>query len=145
MIINFCVFSKEKVRIDLYLASIFPDFSRSYVQKLVDKWQVKINQKIISKNIKINPCDEIELEIIPEKLDILPQKMDLDIIFEDENILVINKDAGINVHPVPWEWWRENTLVNAILYHCKNLGTINWIERPWIVHRLDKDTSGTLL
>lgn len=153
MIIKFCVFSEKKVRVDIYLSTLFPDYSRSYIQKIIDKWQVSVNYKNISKNIKINPWDEISMEIIPEKLELLPQKMDLDIIFEDENILIINKDAWINVHPVPGEWWMENTLVNGILYHCSNennekkynLWTINWVERPGIVHRLDKDTSGIIL
>lgn len=146
MIIKFCVFSEKKVRVDIYLSALFPIYSRSYIQKIIDKWQVSVNSKKISKNLKINPRDEIEIEIIPEKLEILPQKMDLDIIFEDENILIINKNPWINVHPVPWEGWTENTLVNGILEHCKeNLGTINWVERPGIVHRLDKDTSGIIL
>lgn len=146
MIIKFCVFSEKKVRVDIFLSALFPTYSRSYIQKIIDKWQVSVNSKKISKNLKINPRDEIEIEIIPEKLEILPQKMDLDIIFEDENILIINKNPWINVHPVPWEGWTENTLVNGILEHCKeNLGTINWVERPGIVHRLDKDTSGIIL
>lgn len=146
MIINFSVFSEKKVRVDIYLSTLFSDFSRSYIQKIIDKWQVSVNWRQISKNLKLNPKDEISIEIIPVKLEILPQKMNLDIIFEDKNILILNKDAGINVHPVPWEWWRENTLVNGILYHCKdNLWTINWVERPGIVHRLDKDTSWIIL
>ncbi|MBF0913665.1 RluA family pseudouridine synthase [Candidatus Gracilibacteria bacterium] len=153
MIIKFCVFSEKKLRVDIYLSALFSDFSRSYIQKIIDKGQVCVNGKIISKNLKISPKDELQIEIIPEKLEILPQKMDLDIIFEDENILIINKDSGINVHPVPGEGGRENTLVNGILYHCSdkndkkrfNLGTINGVERPGIVHRLDKDTSGIIL
>lgn len=146
MIINFCVLSDKKIRVDIYLSTLFSDYSRSYIQKLIDKEQVSVNSKKISKNLKISPKDEISIEIIPEKLEILPEKMDLDIIFEDKNILIINKDAGINVHPVPWEWWTKNTLVNWILYHSDwNLWTINWVERPWIVHRLDKDTSWIIL
>ena len=147
MIIKFCVFSEKKIRVDIFLSTLFPDYSRSYIQKIIDRWQVSVNKKQISKNLKLNPKDELEIEIIPEKLDILPQKMDLDIIFEDENILILNKDAWVNVHPVPGEWWTENTLVNGILHHCSltNLWTINWVERPGIVHRLDKDTSGIIL
>lgn len=147
MIIKFCVFSEKKIRVDIFLSTLFPDYSRSYIQKIIDRWQVSVNKKQISKNLKLNPKDELEIEIIPEKLDILPQKMELDIIFEDENILILNKDAWVNVHPVPGEWWTENTLVNGILYHCSltNLWTINWVERPGIVHRLDKDTSWIIL
>ena len=92
MIIKFCVFSEKKLRVDIYLSALFSDFSRSYIQKIIDKWQVCVNWKIISKNLKISPKDELQIEIIPEKLEILPQKMDLDIIFEDENILIINKN-----------------------------------------------------
>ncbi len=173
---NFCVLSEKKVRVDIYLSALFSLFSRSYIQKMIDKWQVLVNWKTISKNIKINPKDEIKIIIKTEKLNLEPQKMDLDIIFEDENLLIINKDPWINVHPVPWEWWKENTLVNGILYHCgntpplippltgegnnkilppergeleggviKKLPSINWVERPGIVHRLDKDTSGIIL
>lgn len=153
MIINFCTYLEKKIRVDIYLSTLFADYSRSYIQKIIDKWQVKINDIVVTKNIKINPKDEIKIEIISEKLEILPQKMDLDIIFEDKNILIINKQPNTNVHPVPWEWWTENTLVNWILYHCNdknnknkfNLWTINWVERPWIVHRLDKDTSWIIL
>jgi 23S rRNA pseudouridine1911/1915/1917 synthase len=72
--------------------------------------------------------------------------MDFDIVFEDSEILVLNKEAGINVHPVPWENWNKNTLVNWVLYHCKdNLPSIWWVNRPGIVHRLDKDTSGLIM
>jgi 23S rRNA pseudouridine1911/1915/1917 synthase len=72
--------------------------------------------------------------------------MDFDIVYEDDEIIVLNKDAGINVHPVPWENWNKNTLVNWVLEHCKNkLPSIGWVERPWIVHRLDKDTSWLIM
>jgi len=131
----------------MYLSSLFSDFSRSYIQKLIDKWDVKVNWKTISKNLKISNRNEIEIDIILEGLDeIEPEDMNLDIIFEDENILIINKEAGVNTHPVPWEWWKSNTLVNWVLFHCKdNLPTIGGVERPWIVHRLDKDTSWAIM
>lgn len=146
MIIKFCVFFEKKIRVDIFLSTLFSDFSRSYIQKIIDRGQVSVNWQKISKNIKISPRDEIIIEIIIEKLEILPEKMNLDIIFEDKNILVINKDFWINVHPVPWEWGHKNTLVNGILHHCSwKLWTINWVERPWIVHRLDKDTSWVIL
>lgn len=147
MIYNFCIYSEKKVRVDIYLSALFSDFSRSYIQKLIDEWNVLVNWKIVNKNIKINSKDEISLKIIKKSLEkIEAQNMNLDIIFEDEEILIINKDAWINVHPVPWEWWNSDTLVNAILHHCKNnLPAINWVERPWIVHRLDKETSWIIL
>jgi len=147
MIIKFCTLLDKKQRVDIYLSALFKDFSRSYIQKMIDKWQLKVNWKILNKNKKIENKDEIELEIKTEKLEeVLPEKMKLDIIYEDENILIINKDAWINVHPVPWENGKTWTLVNWILHYCKkNLPIINWVERPWIVHRLDKDTSGAIL
>lgn len=147
MFFNFCVFSDKKVRVDIYLSALFWDFSRSYIQKIIDRWQIKVNNKIVSKNLKISPRDEIEITIQLQSLDsVEPENINLDIIFEDENILAINKNPNFNMHPVPWENGNIGTLVNAILYHCKwNLPSIWWVERPGIVHRLDKDTSGIVL
>jgi len=147
MVYNFCVILEKQNRVDIFLSALFSDFSRSYIQKIIDRWQVSLNWKIINKNIKIKNRDELSISIINEILDeVKPEKMDLDIIFEDENILILNKDSGINVHPVPWENGNKNTLVNGILYHCKdNLPTIWWTHRPGIVHRLDKDTSWIIL
>jgi len=144
---KFCVLSEKPLRVDMYLSTLFKDFSRSYIQKLIDKWQLQINSIVVSKNIKIKPKDEIILKIKLEKLEnIEPEDIKIDIIYEDENLLIINKDVNTNVHPVPWKNGKTWTLVNAILYHCKNkLPSINWVERPWIVHRLDKDTSWIIL
>lgn len=144
---NFSVFIDKSIRVDMYLSALFKDFSRSYIQKLIDRWQVKINDTIINKNLKIKNKDEVSIEIKVQKLEeINAENIKLDIIFEDENILVINKDAWVNVHPVPWENGKSWTIVNAILYHCKNkLPSINGVERPWIVHRLDKDTSWVMM
>lgn len=142
---NFCVLIEKQDRVDMYLSTLFSDFSRSYIQKIIDRWQVKINWKTINKNIKIKKNDNIELDIIIEKSNIKWEKIKIDIVYEDENIIIVNKDAGINTHPVPWENWKTWTLVNALLHHSKNLSVINWEERPWIVHRLDKDTSGLIM
>jgi len=143
---KFSVFLDKPQRVDIYVSALFQDFSRSYVQKMIDKGQLRVNNKILNKNLKIKNKDEVSLEIITESLDVLPEKILLDIVYEDNEILIINKDAGINVHPVPWEWWKSGTLVNAVLYHCKeNMPTIWWVERPGIVHRLDKDTSGLIM
>jgi len=145
---NFCVLLSEKnKRVDIYLSALFPDFSRSYIQRMIDEKQVSVNGEFISKNLKIKQKDEIVIEIKTKSLDeVLAEDIKIDIIFEDENILILNKDAGINVHPVPWENGKSGTLVNAVLYHCKEkLPAINWVERPWIVHRLDKDTSWIIL
>jgi len=160
---KFCTLIENQKRVDMYLSALFNDFSRSYIQKMIDRWQVTVNGKKISKNLKIKNRDEINIGIIIEKLDeIKPEKMDFDIIYEDKEILVLNKEAWINVHPVPWEGGNKNTLVNGVLEHCKtpldslSAGNreqqdyfssciINWVERPWIVHRLDKDTSWVIM
>ncbi|MDD3794290.1 MAG: RluA family pseudouridine synthase [Candidatus Gracilibacteria bacterium] len=146
MLYSFCILSDKQVRVDIYLSALFQDFSRSYIQKMIDRGQVSVNSKIITKNIKIKPRDEIIINIINESIEVNPQDMNLDIIYEDENLLIINKDPFLNVHPVPGEDGNKNTLVNGILYHCKGaLPCISGVERPGIVHRLDKDTSGIIL
>jgi 23S rRNA pseudouridine1911/1915/1917 synthase len=102
MIYNFCVITDKAKRVDMYLSTLFNDFSRSYIQKMIDREQVSVNGKSISKNLKIKNKDELKIEIIIEKLDeIEAEKMDFEIVFEDSEILVLNKEAGINVHPVP--------------------------------------------
>ena len=147
MKIKFCTLIENKKRVDMYLSTLFSDFSRSYIQKLIDKWEVQVNWKTISKNLKISNKDEIEVNIQLEKLDkIDAEDLNLDIVFEDENIVILNKEAGVNTHPVPWEGWNSNTLVNGVLFHCKDSLPIIWgVERPWIVHRLDKDTSWAIM
>lgn len=145
MIYKFCTYIQKKERVDIYLSALLNDFSRSYVQKLIDKWNVKINWKVVTKNVKIDNKDEIEIFISTEKLWVNAENISLTIVFEDENIAIINKDAWINSHPTPWEDGKTWTLVNALLYHIKDLSSIWWVERPWIVHRLDKDTSGLIM
>jgi len=144
--INFCVVAKEKQRVDMYLATLFVDFSRSYIQKLIDRKNVRVNGKEISKNIKVSNRDEIQILEMVESINIQAEDILLEIIYEDENILVINKEAHINTHPTPGIDGKTGTLVNAILYHCREkLPTINGEERPGIVHRLDRDTSGAIM
>ena len=133
------------MRVDIYLSALFKDFSRSYIQKIIDKWNVSVNSKQIKKNIKISPKDEIRIKINLEKSFINPENIPLDIVYEDSNLLIVNKDAWIVTHPTPWIDWKSWTLVNALLYHTRDLAWIWWIERPWIVHRLDKDTSWLIL
>lgn len=142
---TFCTYINETKRVDMYLSALFWDFSRSYIQKMIDNWQLKINDKIVTKNLKIKNKDKIELEIILEKLEIEAENMNLNIIYEDSNIIIVNKDSWVNSHPVPWVWWKTGTLVNALLFHTKDLASIWWVERPWIVHRLDKDTSWLIM
>jgi len=141
----FCVLIEKNIRVDMYLSTLFSDFSRSYIQKIIDRWQIKVNWKEINKNIKIKNKDEIYIDIIIEKLELKAENINLDIVFENHDFIIVNKDAWINTHPVPWENWKTWTLVNALLFHTKDLASIWWIERPWIVHRLDKDTSWLII
>jgi len=144
---HFSTYIEKPNRVDMYLSALFDDFSRSYVQKIIDQWQVSVNWVQISKNLKIKNQDEITLTVVIQKLEeVWPEDIPLDVVYEDSDFMVINKDAGINVHPVPWEGWKSGTIVNGVLHHCgEKMPCINWVERPGIVHRLDKDTSGLLM
>lgn len=144
---HFCTFLPYPQRVDIYLSALFWDeYSRSYIQKMMAREFIQINGKKITKHVKVKPRDEVIIDIEILKKDILAEDLGIDIIYEDENILIINKNAGVNTHPVPWEFWKTWTLVNAILHHCKErLPIISWEERPWIVHRLDKDTTGLIM
>lgn len=146
MIYNFCAFVEGSKRVDMYLSALFEDFSRSYVQKLIDRGQVTLNGETFYKNVKLKNRDEIKITIILEQTEVVAEDMNLDVIFEDKEMILLNKQAGVNVHPVPGEGGNSNTLVNGILHHCKeDLPNIGWVERPGIVHRLDKDTSGAIM
>ena len=144
---HFSTYIDSSKRVDMYLSALFEDFSRSYVQSMIDNSQVQVNGLTISKNLKIKHRDEITLEVITRKMEsVEAEDIPLDIVYEDADMLIINKEAGINVHPVPGYGWKSGTIVNAVLYHCgEKLPCINGVERPWIVHRLDKDTSGLLM
>lgn len=134
----------EGLRIDKYLAQIFEDKSRSFIQGLIEKENVKVNNKIPKSNYKLKKSDEIEIIIPePEILSVEPEDIPIDIIYEDEDVIVVNKSQGMVVHPAPGNY--NGTLVNALLYHCKDLSSINGVVRPGIVHRIDKDTSGVLV
>ena len=146
MIYNFCAFIQGQKRVDMYLSALFEDFSRSYVQKLIDRGQVTLNGKTFYKNVKLKNRDEIKITIILEQTEVIAEDMNLDVLFEDKEIMLINKEPAVNVHPVPGEGGNSWTLVNGILHHCKDdLPNIGWVERPGIVHRLDKDTSGVIM
>lgn len=136
---------EEAVRLDWYISKELNDISRSYVQKLIKNGNVKVNNKIIaSKKYKLNENDEIEIEIPePEKLKLEAEDIAIEIIYEDYDVLVVNKPQGMVVHPAPGHY--SGTLVNALLYHSQSLSSINGIVRPGIVHRIDKDTSGLLM
>lgn len=132
-------------RIDKYLSEQLSDMTRSHIQKLIKENRVRVNDVFVKSNYKISVSDQIEVEI-PElkEPDILPEDIPLDILYEDQDILVVNKPKGMVVHPAPGHY--TGTLVNAIMYHCKdNLSGINGVMRPGIVHRIDMDTTGSLL
>ena len=137
--------SANNIRIDRYLADQCPEHSRSYIQKLLKEEQVLVNGHVIKANYKTQSGDYIEFHIPdPEVLDILPENIPLDILYEDDDILVVNKPKGMVVHPAPGHY--SHTLVNAVLYHCgENLSGINGVIRPGIVHRIDMNTTGSLL
>ena len=138
------VSEKENVRIDKYLASIL-DYSREYIGKLIDAKLVLVNGREIKASFKVSLNDEIVIhdEKLKVEEDILTVKMDLDIVYEDEYLMVINKHSGLVVHPGNGNY--NNTLVNGLMYYTKNLSNLGGEARPGIVHRIDKDTSGLLL
>ncbi len=133
-------------RLDKALSQLLPDFSRTRLQKLILEGAVSEGETILaSPKQKIHAGDQITLLIPPVQVaDPQPENIPLNILFEDEDVIVINKPAGLVVHPAPGHW--SGTLVNALLYHCREtLSGINGIKRPGIVHRLDKDTSGVMI
>lgn len=133
------------IRLDTYISDYFDDMSRSAVQKLLEKGCIKVNGKDVSKSYKIVGGEEIEVDIPePCEPEITAENIPLDIVYEDEYMLVVNKPKGMTVHPAPGNY--TGTLVNALLYHCgDSLSGINGVKRPGIVHRIDKDTTGLLL
>ena len=135
----------ENERIDRHVVSVLADLSRSYIQKLVSSGNITVNGRTIKSSYRVRPYDEIKVttedSVIP---DIVPENIALDILYEDEDVLVVNKPKGMVVHPAPGHY--EHTLVNAVMYHCKDsLSGINGVMRPGIVHRIDKDTSGSVI
>lgn len=136
---------EEGDRLDVYLSSQLGDMSRSYIQKIVKDKKVKVNNKEEKAKYLVKEDDKVVIEIpAPKLLEVTPQDIPIEIVYEDSDLLIINKQQDMVVHPAPGNY--ENTLVNAILYHCRdNLSSINGIIRPGIVHRIDKDTSGLLM
>jgi len=131
-------------RLDLYLNEIFEEYSRSYLQRLIKEDNVFINGKNVKPNYRIKENDSVKVIIpLPKDISIEPEKIEIDIVYEDSDIIVINKPQGMVVHPAPGNY--TGTLVNALMYHCNDLSTINGKIRPGIVHRIDKDTSGLLI
>ncbi len=134
----------EGLRLDNLLAAHNPEYSRSYFQKLIKSQNVLINDAPAKASAKVKEGDEIFVNIPPpQEWHLQPEYIPLDIIYEDENVIVVNKPAGMVVHPGAGVW--SGTLVHALLAHCKELSAIGGIIRPGIVHRLDKNTSGLLV
>ena len=130
-------------RADVFLAAQL-GVSRSNMQKLLDEGRVKRGDKVLKANYKVRAGEIITVDIPdPEPIEAVPEDIPLDIIYEDDDVVVLNKARGMVVHPAPGNY--TGTLVNALLFHCKNLSGINSAIRPGIVHRLDKDTSGIMI
>lgn len=143
--ISFIV-SKENsgIRIDKFIADNY-DLTRSAIQKLIENNNILVNNKTISKNYKLREGDNVIINVPePVELDIIPQDIPVEIVYEDDELLVVNKPKAMVVHPAAGN--PDGTLVNALLYHCKGrLSNINGVIRPGIVHRIDKNTSGLLI
>jgi 23S rRNA pseudouridine1911/1915/1917 synthase len=132
-----------EMRLDTALAAKTGQ-SRSFIQNLIREERVLVNGQAKKANYKIQAADMLEINFPqPRELDVQPQNIDLEIVYEDRDLLVVNKPQGMVVHPAPGSW--DHTLVNALLYHCQSLSGINGVIRPGIVHRIDKDTSGLLV
>lgn len=135
----------ETERIDKCISSLVDSLSRSYIQKLLKEEKIEVNGAIVKANYRVKADDEVRFELPPSiRPDILPENIPLNILYEDENVLVVNKPKGMVVHPAAGHY--TGTLVNAVMYHCKdNLSGINGVMRPGIVHRIDKDTTGSVI
>ncbi|MGN1267207.1 MAG: RluA family pseudouridine synthase [Dorea sp.] len=145
MIEYFTVENEEGERVDKYLAETFEDKSRSYIQKLIKDKLVHVNGKPVKANYRLVLGDRVEISF-PElkEPDIEPEDLSLDILYEDKDVIVINKPKQMVVHPAPGHY--SGTLVNGLMYHCGNeLSGINGMMRPGIVHRIDMDTTGSLI
>lgn len=135
----------EEERIDKCLSALIDNLSRSYIQKLLAEGNVTVNGKQVKPSYKVCADDKVML-LLPSLItpDILPENIPLDVLYEDEDVIVVNKPKGMVVHPAPGHY--EGTLVNALLYHCgSELSGINGVLRPGIVHRIDRDTTGSVI
>ncbi len=132
-------------RIDRFCVDTLTDISRSSVQKMIEKTEIVVNDKQVKPNYKLRKDDIVTIKLTPPKeMEIIPVKMDLEILYEDEDVIVVNKPQGMVVHPANGHY--DDTLVNGLMHHTKNtLSGINGELRPGIVHRIDKDTSGVIV
>ncbi|MDE7242509.1 MAG: RluA family pseudouridine synthase [Oscillospiraceae bacterium] len=133
------------LRLDRFLASSLPELSRSAIQRLIETGQVSVNGKTVPKSCKLSGGERVSVTVPePEPADAVPQNIPLDVVFEDGDVIVVNKPSGMVVHPAPGH--PDGTLVNALLYHCGgSLSGVGGALRPGIVHRIDRDTSGLII
>lgn len=145
-ILNWRVADEDGSRIDIFLArSTTEAYSRTYIQKLIRDGNVSVNGQVVTTpSHQVDPGDDVEMAVPPPRATTLePEDIPLDVVFEDDDLLVINKQRDLVVHPAPGHY--SGTLVHALLHHCGSLSSINNIMRPGIVHRLDKDTTGLMV
>lgn len=142
---QFLVEEEERVRTDCFLKSRLPSLSRSFIQELIQKGKVFVNDGVGKQAYLLKKGDRVRIDVpsSPQSALVLPEPIPLDILWEDSYLLVVNKPAGMSVHPVSFK--QRGTLVNALLYHCSHLSKVGGILRQGIVHRLDKDTSGAMV
>ncbi|MBO5394814.1 MAG: RluA family pseudouridine synthase [Clostridia bacterium] len=141
---DFFIIDRENTRLDALLTEKLPQFTRSHIKQMIDKGNVKLNGKLVKAGVKGKKGDKVEYEIEEVKpLEAKAQEVDFEIVYEDQDLLVINKPQGLVVHPCAST--KEGTLVNGLLARVKDLSGINGVLRPGIVHRLDKNTSGLML
>lgn len=135
---------QNNVRLDVFVSERFENCTRSYIKTLIDNNRITVNSKIVKAGYKLKAGDEVLVDFPEvETISTEPQDIPLNIVYQDKDLLVINKQAGLVVHPCSTT--KSGTLVNALMYHIKDLSTINGVLRPGIVHRLDKDTAGLML
>ena len=143
-IVKIYVGEEDNGRIDAFLAKELDEFSRTYIQKLIINRLVEVNGKSVKPRYLVKEGDYITVKLSkPKEIEIVPENIPLDLVYEDEDIGIINKPKGMVVHPAPGNY--SKTLVNALLFHMDSLSSINGVIRPGIVHRIDKDTSGLLV
>lgn len=134
----------DNCRLDKFLADKFKDMSRSFIQKQIKDGFIKVNDKTVKSSLKLQFDDHVHIEICkPKEIEILPENIPLDILYEDSDIIIINKPKQMVVHPAPGHY--SGTIVNSLMYHCKDLSGINGELRPGIVHRIDQDTTGVIV
>lgn len=141
---NLIVDNEDNFRLDKVIALNMKDLSRTMIQEMINRGLISVNGKVVKASYKTKLNDRIEITIEDNvELDIEPENIPINIVYEDKDVIVIDKPTGMIVHPSPGI--TKGTLVNALLYHCKDLSGINGVNRPGIVHRIDKETSGLLM